>query len=299
MIFGNIIGNEENKKILRKTIEEKTIAHSYMFAGQTGIGKLLFAKEFAKAILCLNENGCDECKSCIEFNNNNNPDITIIENEDDSKVITIDQIRELTKKILEKPIISRKKVYIINNSEKMTVEAQNSLLKTLEEPPEYAVIILITSREDLFLTTIKSRCIKILFKKLSNNEIKSILNKKYNTNIFSEKIALLYDGSIEKVLQLQDKQAEYEELNDIIENLEKCNIVEILNLKDKLFKQKEDAKQILEYINLLFFNLSKNNVMYVECMKEVEKAKEKLTKNNNYDMTIDDFLISIWEDING
>ncbi|MBQ6991382.1 MAG: DNA polymerase III subunit [Clostridia bacterium] len=298
-MFENIKGNEENKKILSKIINEKKVGHSYMFVGQTGIGKMLFAKEFAKAILCLQEEQCNNCKSCLEFDNNNNPDITIIEKEEDSNVIKIDQIRQMTLKILEKPIISNKKVYIINDSELMNEPAQNSLLKTLEEPPEYATIILITSREDLFLNTIKSRCTKIMFNKLSNEDLKQILKMKYNYENISNNMFLLFDGSVERALNLIDKDKEYEELSNIINNLEKYNVVDVLNLKEKMFKQKEEARGTLDYINLLFYNLVKKDIRYANCMKAAEKAKEKLTKNNNYDMTIDNFLLTIWEELNG
>lgn len=297
-MFENIKGNEENKKILSKIINEKKVGHSYMFVGQTGIGKMLFAKEFAKAILCLQEEQCNNCKSCLEFDNNNNPDITIIEKEEDSNVIKIDQIRQMTSKILEKPIISNKKVYIINDSELMNEPAQNSLLKTLEEPPEYATIILITSREDLFLNTIKSRCTKIMFNKLSNEDLKQILKIKYNYENISNNMFLLFDGSVERALNLIDKEKEYEELSNIINNLEKYNVVDVLNLKEKMFKQKEEARGTLDYINLLFYNLVKKDIRYANCMKAAEKAKEKLTKNNNYDMTIDNFLLTIWEELN-
>ena len=178
MIFENIIGNEKNKELLKKVIDTNNIAHSYMFVGKDSIGKLLFAKEFAKAILCTEEGKpCNKCKSCIEFNTNNNPDFNILEPEGNS--IKIDQIRELTKKVYEKPVVSNRKVYIINDSNYMTKEAQNSLLKTLEEPPEYITIILITSNENLFLPTIKSRCTKVLFNRLTNEELADILQKQY------------------------------------------------------------------------------------------------------------------------
>ena len=121
MNFNNIIGNSKNKESLNQIIKNKKISHSYMFIGQNSIGKKLFAIDFAKAILCQDENkkSCNKCKSCIEFENLNNPDFKILDNEE-SKTIKIDEIREITNKILEKPIISNKKVYIINDSEKMT-----------------------------------------------------------------------------------------------------------------------------------------------------------------------------------
>ena len=185
MIFENIEGNEKNKQLLKKIIDTNNIAHSYMFVGKESIGKLLFAKKFAKAILCTaEEKVCDKCKSCIEFDTNNNPDFSMIE--PDGNSIKIDQIRELTKKVYEKPVVSNKKVYIINESQVMTKEAQNSLLKTLEEPPEYVTIILITSNENTFLPTIKSRCTKIVFNKLTNAELTNVLEKEYNYSNISE-----------------------------------------------------------------------------------------------------------------
>lgn len=187
MIFDNIIGNEKNKQFLKQIIDTNNIAHSYMFVGKESIGKLLFAREFAKAILCTETNKiCNNCKSCIEFDTNNNPDFSILE--PDGNSIKIDQIRELTKKVYEKPVVSNKKVYIINDSNYMTKEAQNSLLKTLEEPPEYVTIILITSNENSFLPTIKSRCTKISFNELTNMELTSILKKEYNYINISEVI---------------------------------------------------------------------------------------------------------------
>ena len=177
MIFKDIIGNEKNKELLKRIIDTNNIAHSYMFVGKESIGKLLFAKEFA--ILCLNqEKPCYKCKSCIEFDSYNNPDFIILQPEENS--IKIDQIRELTKKVYEKPVVSNKKVYIINDSDCMTKEAQNCLLKTLEEPPEYVTIILIASSENLFLPTIKSRCTKIQFKNLTKEELAEVLKQKYN-----------------------------------------------------------------------------------------------------------------------
>ena len=141
-MFEKIIGNDKIKKEIEKSVKETKTSHSYLFIGTEGIGKKLIAKEFAKMLLCLNENKyCNNCKSCIEFNSNNNPDFLYIEPKENS--LKIEQIRELQKKIQEKPIISTNKVYIINDADKMTQEAQNCLLKTLEEPPDYATIILI------------------------------------------------------------------------------------------------------------------------------------------------------------
>ena len=176
-MFENLVGNEKVKSLLSKTIETNSVLHSYLFEGIDGIGKSSFAKEFAKAVLCNNENikPCHQCKSCNSFANDNHPDYMFIERDGNS--IKIEQIRYLIQKISEKPIESSKKVYIIDNADTMTVEAQNSLLKTLEEPPEYVCLILIASNESKLLNTIKSRCTKIFFTPIEDEKIEKYIKE--------------------------------------------------------------------------------------------------------------------------
>ena len=129
-MFNNIIGNEKIKEILTNSVKINKISHSYLFIGTEGIGKMLIAKEFAKMILCTDENKyCGKCKSCIEFDTNNNPDFKIIEPEGNS--LKIEQIREFQNKVSEKPIISNKKVYIINDSDKMTRRSSKLIIKDI------------------------------------------------------------------------------------------------------------------------------------------------------------------------
>lgn len=124
-----IKGNIKNQKDLEKIVQSKNVLHSYLFLGKEGIGKKQIAKEFAKKILCIEskEDDC-KCKSCTCFITNNHPDVQIINEE--SETIKIATIREFIKSVYEKPILSEKKIFIINDADKMTKEAQNSLLKT-------------------------------------------------------------------------------------------------------------------------------------------------------------------------
>lgn len=297
-MFNNIIGNEHNKELLKQVINNNNIAHSYMFIGQESTGKLMFAKEFAKAILCSNDiRPCNNCKSCIEFDTLNNPDFKLITLDGNS--IKIEQIRDLTKAVYEKPIVSARKVYIIDDSNLMTKEAQNSLLKTLEEPPEYVTIILICSNENLFLPTIKSRCTKILFNKLNNEELKLVLKEKFNYINIPEIVLKISNGSVKRAVELRDKENEYENIQKVFCNLENINIIDLINNKEELFKDKEEVNKVLEYINLIFFDKIKTNIKYVQCMKIIEDTKDRLKKNSNFDMTIDNFIITVWEEING
>ena len=298
MIFENIIGNEKNKQILEQIVQNNNIAHSYMFIGQESIGKLIFAKKFAKSIMCKSQiKPCNTCKSCIEFDTNNNPDFNIIEPQ--GNVIKIDQIRELIKKVYEKPIVSNKKVYIINDSNLMTKEAQNSLLKTLEEPPEYVTIILIAQNENLFLPTIKSRCTKILFNKLTDENLLEILKKEYNYTNVPDITLKIAEGSVKRAIDLKDKEQMYTKTKEIFSNLETINILDIMAKKDEIFKDKDEITEILNYINLIFFDKVCSNARYINCMKTIEETKDRLKKNSNFDMTIDNFIMTVWEEVNG
>lgn len=294
MSFDNIIGNEKAKEMLNKTISSNNILHSYLFLGIEGIGKSLFAKEFAKMILCNEEvKPCRTCKSCIEFENNNNPDFMIIDNEE--KSIKIEQIRYMNQKISEKPITSSKKVYIINNSDTMTKEAQNCLLKTLEEPPQYASIILIASNEDKLLNTIRSRCIKINFNKIEDEEILKYIKANITEDI-SENMISFCDGSIGKALKIKENKENYAKVEKLINEINEKDLIYILNNSEVLYKCKDTIYELLDYINILL--LKSNKIEKINCVKYIEEAKRRLIANSNYDMTIDNLLMKMWEEVN-
>lgn len=300
MAFDNIIGNENVKILLDKVVKSNNIIHSYMFTGEEGIGKKLFAVEFAKMVLCTSEEEkpCNHCKSCIEFNGKSNPDFEIIEADGNIK---IEQIRLFQAKVAEKPITSNKKVYIIDDAHTMTKEAQNCLLKTLEEPPEYIMIILITSNENMILNTIKSRCMKINFSKIENNLLKKFLEENYGITNVSSSMLDTFGGSIKKAILLKDKEELYSSVEKIISELEKVNIIDILNGSEIIYKSKEDIFDILDYINVILFNLANTRmkkVNYLNCINIVEKTKANLKANSNFDMSIDNMLLKMWEELN-
>lgn len=296
-MFDKIIGNDKIKEMLYKSVKDKKTSHSYLFVGIEGIGKKEIAKEFAKMLLCISDNKyCNTCKSCIEFDSNNNPDFLYIEPEGNS--VKIEQIRYIQRKIQEKPIISNKKVYIINDADKMTTEAQNCLLKTLEEPPEYSTIILIGSNENMFLSTIKSRCMIIHFSKIEDEKIRKYLEEKYELKDISTNMLEIFQGSIGKAILLKDKKEQYEKIEVIIKSLKQKSIIDILNMSEILYKSKEEIFDILEYINVILIKLAKTDYEYIKCINIVEETKTRLKQNANYDMSIDNMLFNMWEDVN-
>lgn len=299
MNFEEIIGNRNVKSNLNEVCKSDKIAHGYIFLGVEGIGKKLIAKEFSKKILCLDEEkNCQRCKSCIEFEGENHPDFKIIN--PDGKNIKIDQIREFQTKVYEKPVISKKKVYIIDDADLMTKEAQNCLLKTLEEPPNYVVIILIVSNENKLLNTIKSRCIKIVFSSLNDAELKEFLK---GEDIDSD-ILIKANGSIKNLIHIKENKEIYQELEKTISDIQKKPLIDFLKNAELLSKNKEIINNILDYINMIFFEKIKkseiytDNVKYANCIKITEETKQKLQKNGNFDMCIDYLFLNIWEEIN-
>ena len=158
--FSDIIGQEQMKEHMQHALETGKISHAYIISGESGSGKEMVAKCFAKALQCSNRqerNGfieaCNECASCRKASTDNHPDIITITHEKPTS-IGVDDIRlKLRDDVIIKPYESSHKIYIIPEGEKMTAAAQNALLKTLEEPPEYIVIIILTSNINQFLPT--------------------------------------------------------------------------------------------------------------------------------------------------
>lgn len=254
------------EELLKNTIKAGKIVNGYIFSGNGNTKNYEYAKKFAKMILCLEseEGSCGKCKSCVMFDDDNNPDYFEI-NKEQTESIKIDEIREMQEKIIEKPIISRKKVYVINNAEKMTVEAQNCLLKTLEEPPEFITIILVSNNENTILATIKSRCAKIAFTEEIQKEI------------------------------TEENKERFETLERIFGNVEKYLSIDLLNKIDILYKDKENIFENLDYINVTLIKKAKKDPKYLDYIDYVEETKNKLKSNSNYDMCIDNLILKIWE----
>lgn len=296
MNFEDILGNDKIKKYLNNCIIDRNFLHSYLFLGTEGIGKLIFAKEFAKHILCLNEknNNCS-CKSCLCFDSNNHPDFLVINEE--GETIKVEQIRDVIDKILEKPIISDKKVYIINDCEKMTKEAQNCLLKTLEEPPEYVTIILISSNENLILNTIKSRCTSIKFNNIEESELKKYINESLNYGELTNNLLKYFNGSIGKAIKSKEIKEQFIQIDDIINNIKQRNLIDFFQ-STKIIYNKDNILDYLDYIIVCLYENGKKDKSFLKCIDYVNESINRLKSNAHLDMTIDSLLFKIWEEVN-
>jgi DNA polymerase-3 subunit delta' len=164
-MFEKILGHARPIRILLSSLERQTVAQAYLFHGEEGIGKKTAAREFAKAVMCTGEG----CESCRRADRGAHPDLTEIGPE--GQTIKIGQVRALQAEVPLPPIVGKKKVYLIDDADRLNLEAANALLKTLEEPPSHAVLILIAHRPDLLPETLRSRCQKIFFTPPSGREI--------------------------------------------------------------------------------------------------------------------------------
>lgn len=311
MTFEEILGNNVAKKSLTEQIKNNGIVHSYMFVGQDGIGKKIIAKEFARKVLCksINEsldeyNNSKNCESCIKFESNNHPDFKIISPE--GNYIKIAQIRQMQEDVYKKPILSKKKIFIIDKADYMTEEAQNSLLKTLEEPPEYIVIILILSNESLLLNTIKSRCMKINFLNIPEDEIKNYINRNNLIENPSKNMLKLFNGSIGKIYEIKENMDIYiqtEQLTKEILQRKIISVIELLKKSEVIYKSKEYANNILEYMTVIVYSditekIESGEIVNKTLLKIIEIIKNtiiKLKSNANYDMIIDEMIFNIYE----
>ena len=296
-MFDQLIGNEKIKQDLRKAIQTGKVSHSYLLIGNKGIGKMLFAKEFAKAILCENKESkpCMHCTSCTSFENGNHPDFYTVSLEEKENSIKIDTIRALQSKVQELPIRSKRKVYIIDDSEFMTKEAQNCLLKTIEEPPAFVTILLVTSNENKILNTIQSRCLKIHFQPIEENQLKNYLEEHYHRKDISENQLKAFNGSIGKALQMEENREIYHTIETVFNHIENYTLSKAMKALEVLYKEKELIYEMLDYSNVIFLNKAKQNKKYLSYIKKVEEIKRNINANCNYDMSIDSLLFEIWK----
>lgn len=312
MSFDNVLGQETVITILKNALTQDRLSHAYIFTGAQGVGKGTTAFEFAKAANCLEEknDACDSCLSCRKANNGNHPDIKEIEA--DSSAIKIDQIRELQQEIMYKPYESKKKVYIIHQAEDMTLSAANSLLKTLEEPPAYAIIILLTNNLNQLLATTISRCQLVRFKRIPYNLIQKNLLKNYDLSpAKGQLIASLADGRYDYACQLVENEEQLEIREEIIQFLvgfSNIDKVELFEKVQELLNYKDEINKVIEimitwYRDLLLLNLDQEdkiiNADYLEQLKknlakfevaEIEKTIEILEESNelikNYNVNL-------------
>lgn len=318
LAFQDILGHDTIKQHFQKAIELHKVSHAYILAGEAGMGRKSLAHAFALTLIC--ERGksqpCMNCHACKQVLSGNHPDLIHVTHEKPAS-IGVDDIREqINDTIMIRPYSSYYKIYIVDEAEKMTIQAQNALLKTIEEPPSYAVIILLTTNGDLFLPTILSRCVQLKLKPLQDSVIKKYLEEALG---ISENEAQLYAafarGNLGKAIKLCDseefkdmyrrllamlrnvKNMDISELLDFIKRLkEEMNIYECLDFmqvwyRDALmFKVTNDANLLIfkdEYSAISEMSRQIGYDGFENILQAIEKARVRLEANVNIELAME------------
>lgn len=312
MDFSSIYGHTEIKKVLKNVLINDRIAHAYIFTGQEGMGKTTVAQIMSSILLCKDragEESCGICTACRLFLNLANPDFKIISSEGSS--ISVDDIRENFGDVYIKPMYSSKKVYIIKQAEKMTPQAQNSLLKTLEEPPEYVTIFLIANKFEALLETIRSRSIRLNFPKLSSKCVEDYVRN--NLNLTQDQLLFTIgysDGNIGKAIEITNSE-HFSSLRDdclkIIYSIISGNR-EVWLDKQAFFNENKDDIQMLLDVLVIFYRdillvktTEKENMLINSDKKDIIiNSAEKLTLNQILDSIniIEDVVIKLKQNVN-
>ncbi len=324
--FDSIIGNRQIKEHFEKAIQLNKISHGYILNGEDGMGKLELAKAFAQMVQCEStvKKPCMTCHSCKQFLSGNHPDIIYVKHEKPG-VIGVDDIRTgINSDIVIKPYSSPYKIYIVDEAEKMSVQAQNALLKTIEEPPSYAIILLLTTNAEGFLPTILSRCMVLNLKPVSDQEMNNYLEKQ---GIDQTKIPTLIKfsrGNVGKAMRMAQSESFTTMIGQIMTLLKRAdqmNINELLEFVTILTDYKLEIKDCLDFmqmwyrdvlmlkatndLNLLLFKEEYSAIRDVgnkksyetieKIIQAIDTAKRRLDANVNFELTMEILLLALKE----
>lgn len=325
--FHDILGHEQIIAHLQNAIEEDKVSHAYIFNGPEASGKMMLAEAFAMALQCEGEGKrpCLECRSCRQAADHNQPDIIYVSHEKPN-TIGVDDIRtQINNDIDIKPYSSRYKVYIVDEAQKMNQQAQNALLKTIEEPPAYAIILILTTNADSFLQTILSRCITLNLKAVKEDKIKEYLMKHYQIPDYQADICAAFSqGNVGKAIQLASSE-EFGELKasvlQLMKRLEDIDIYEMTGAVKQIAEYKLSVNDYFDLMMIWFRDVlylkatndvdglifkdevydikkqaAKRSYQGIETILEaLEKAKIRLNANVNFDLVIELLLLTIKE----
>ncbi len=325
--FKDVIGHNDIIEYVQNAVKSNKVSHAYILNGERGSGKKLLAHLFARTLLCVNSNHepCNQCKSCIQAENNNNPDIITVLH-DKTNSISIDEIRtQVNNDIMIKPYSNDFKVYIIPEADKMTEQAQNAILKTIEEPPSYAVILLLTENAEALLPTIQSRCVMLKLRNVRDELVKTYLMQQMQIPEYEANVCAAFaQGNIGKARLLANSEHFNEIKEAAIKLLRHVNEMEITDLIGEVKSVSNYKIEITDYLDvlsiwyrdILIYKATKNMERVVfqdelEKIKEramkssyegieqillsIEKAKSRLRANVNFELTIELLLLTIKE----
>ena len=269
--FDSVIGHEEIISHLQNAVRLGKVSHAYILGGEQGSGKKLLATLFAMTLQC-EEHGiepCMKCPSCRKAMNKNHPDIINVTHEKPNS-IGIEEIREqLINDVAIRPYESPYKIYIVNDAQKLTLQAQNALLKTIEEPPAYAVILLLADNPDALLPTITSRCVILSLKPVGDRLVKDYLMDRMHIPDYQAEVeASFAQGNIGKARQMAGSPEFHEMMGNALRLLKHSKTMEVYELVDAIKAMASEKQNIQEYLEL--FTMWFRDVLLFKATKEVD-----------------------------
>ncbi len=325
--FNDIIGHKQIVEHLKSAIQMEKVSHAYILNGEKNSGKMMLAEAFAMALQCEEHKAepCMNCRSCRQAKEHNQPDIIYVTHEKPN-VISVDDIRhQLNNDIVIKPYSSKYKIYIVDEAEKMNVQAQNALLKTIEEPPSYGIILLLTTNADGFLPTILSRCITLNLKSVNEDLIKAHLMKQYQIPDYQAEVCAAFaQGNVGKAIQLASSD-EFNELKStaisLVKKLEDMDLYELNAQIKQIGEYKSKIEEYFDLLTLWFRDVlylkatnNVNNLIFKDevydikkqaakrsysgienILEALEQARARLNANVNFDLVIELLLLTIKE----
>ena len=325
--FKDVVGHRDVIQYLQNAVAENRVSQAYIVNGERGTGKKMLAKLFAMALLC-EEHGpepCNKCHSCVQAESNNHPDIIWVTHEKPGSIGVDDVRTQINNTVAIKPYQGPYKVYIIPEADIMTVQAQNALLKTIEEPPAYGIIILLTTNADTFLQTILSRCVRLDFRPLRDTLVTQYLQEKYDLTDYECRFATAFaQGKIGRAVTIATSK-EFaqlkEEVMHVIRYAKEMTTAEImaevknianykLTIDDYLdlmamwyrdvlvFKSTKDSNALIFKDEMSLLAEQAKNCSYEgleDILKSIDKVKLRLKANVNFDLVIELLIMAIKE----
>ncbi len=294
--FKDVIGHKDIIEYVQNAVKTNKVSHAYILNGERGSGKKLLANLFARTLLCANNDidPCNECKSCVQAEGNNNPDIIIVKHEKPNS-ISIDEIREqVINDIGIKPYANEYKVYIIPEADKMTEQAQNAILKTIEEPPAYAVLVLLTENADTLLPTIQSRCVMLKLRNVRDTLVKAYLMQQVRIPEYQATICAAFaQGNIGKAIKLANSEHFNEIKDEAVKLLKRINSTEICDITacvKNITNYKIDIVDYLDVLSIWYRDVliykATRNIERVVFKDEIDSIKERAMKSSYEGMEV-------------
>lgn len=271
--FGGITGHEDIIRQMREAAGSGRINHAYLITGEEGMGKKTLAEAFAMALVCEHEDPgmrpCLSCSACRRAAAKSHPDIIYVTHEK-PRIISVDDVRDqivATADIL--PYEGGRKIYIIPDAEKMNASAQNAFLKTLEEPPDYVVLLLLAANPDPLLPTILSRCIRMPLRPVPDRLVDSYIREKLELPDYEAKVITAYaQGNIGKAVRAA-REGAFADIRDqavaLAKGLGQMNVASLREAVRRLKEEKDHTGDTLD-IMLLFFR----DVLYYKASADID-----------------------------